>query len=130
MRPTERTHHAGELPRHRVRGGFSYAEVLESASVYAATILFNKELKAQFDAFYARPDTFSLALLDICNGCHWLPAEFRGRASRRPSSRASSRTRHLVNVRVKSNPILLQSMEGSTLGVWAIHNDAFFPKMP
>ena len=47
-------------------GGFSYADVLESARGWAATILFNKDLKAQFDAFYARPDTFSLG---ICNGC-------------------------------------------------------------
>ena len=46
--------------------GFSYADVLESARGWAATILFNKELKAQFDAFYARPDTFSLG---IFNGC-------------------------------------------------------------
>ena len=30
--------------------------MLESARGWAATILFNKELKAQFDAFYARPD--------------------------------------------------------------------------
>ena len=38
--------------------------MLESARGWAATILFNKELKAQFEAFYARPDT-SLALLDV-----------------------------------------------------------------
>ena len=30
---------------------FSYADVLESARGWAATILFNKELNAQFDAF-------------------------------------------------------------------------------
>ena len=47
-------------------GRFGYADVLESARGWAATILFNKYLKAQFDAFYARPDTFSLG---ICNGC-------------------------------------------------------------
>ena len=50
-------------------GGFSYADVLESARGWAATILFNKDLKAQFDAFYARRDSFSLASLGICNGC-------------------------------------------------------------
>ena len=37
--------------------------MLESARRWAATILFNKELKTQFEVFYARPDTFSLALL-------------------------------------------------------------------
>ena len=30
-----------------------------------ATILFNKDLKAQFDAFYTSRDTFSLALLGV-----------------------------------------------------------------
>ena len=40
-------------------GGFSYADVLESARGWAATILNSKELKAQLDAFYARPNTFS-----------------------------------------------------------------------
>ena len=32
-------------------GGFSYADVLESARGWAATILFNTELKVQFDVF-------------------------------------------------------------------------------
>ena len=39
--------------------------MLESARGWAATILFNKDLKAQFEAFYARPDTFLLALLGV-----------------------------------------------------------------
>ena len=47
-------------------GGFSYADVLELVRGWAATILFNKELKVQFNA---RPDTFSPSLLGICNGC-------------------------------------------------------------
>ena len=74
--------------------------MLESVSGCAATILNSKELKAQFNAFYVCPGTFSLALLGICNGYHWLPAELRGRASRRPSCRTSSNTRPFVNVRV------------------------------
>ena len=39
--------------------------MLESARRWAATILFNKELKAQFEAFYTSRNTFSLALLDV-----------------------------------------------------------------
>ena len=39
--------------------------MLESARGWAATILFNKELKAQFKAFYTSRDTFSLALLGV-----------------------------------------------------------------
>ena len=57
-------------------GGFSYADVLESAKGWAGTIRFSDSLQQQFQAFYARPDTFSLG---ICNGCQlmallgWVP---------------------------------------------------------
>ena len=33
---------------------------------WAATIMFHPEVRAQFDDFYAREDTFSLG---VCNGC-------------------------------------------------------------
>ena len=39
--------------------------MLESARRWATTILFNKDLKAQFEAFYTSRDTFSLALLGV-----------------------------------------------------------------
>ena len=109
--------------------------MLESARGWAATILFNKELKAQFDAFYARPDTFSLG---ICNGCQLMAqlnfVPWKGieeakqpRFIQNKSGRFESR---FVNVRVeKSNAIMLQGMEGSTLGVWVAHGEGrcFWP---
>ena len=39
--------------------------MLESARRWAATILFNKELKVQFEAFYTSRNTFSLVLLGV-----------------------------------------------------------------
>ena len=39
--------------------------MLESARGWAAMILFNKDLKAQFEAFYTSRDTFLLALLGV-----------------------------------------------------------------
>lgn len=39
--------------------------MLESVRGWEATILFNRELRVQFEEFYARPDTFSLALLGV-----------------------------------------------------------------
>jgi phosphoribosylformylglycinamidine synthase len=45
-------------------GGFSYADVPESAKGWAATIRFNERLQAQFQDFYNRPDTFTLG---VCN---------------------------------------------------------------
>ena len=116
-------------------GGFSYADALESARGWAASILFNPKVKAQFDAFYARPDTFSLG---VCNGCQLmaqlgvvpfanLPMEKQPRFVQNKSGRFESR---FVNVRVEhSNAIMLQGMEGSTLGVWVAHGEGrcFWP---
>jgi phosphoribosylformylglycinamidine synthase len=58
-------------------GGFSYADVMDSAKGWAGTIRFNERLWRQFQDFYARLDTFSLG---VCNGCQlmallgWVPA--------------------------------------------------------
>ena len=57
-------------------GGFSYADVLDSAKGWAATIRYNERLWAMFEAFRTRKTTFSLG---VCNGCQlmallgWVP---------------------------------------------------------
>lgn len=57
-------------------GGFSYADVNDSAKGWAGVIRFNEKLLKQFEAFRNRQDTFSLG---ICNGCQlmallgWVP---------------------------------------------------------
>jgi phosphoribosylformylglycinamidine synthase len=113
-------------------GGFSYADVLDSAKGWAATILFNKELKKMFDKFYARPDTFSLS---VCNGCQlaallgWVP--FKGmtdvkkaRFIKNESGRFESR---FLTVKVlKSDAIMLKNMAGSVLGIWSAHGEGRF----
>lgn len=110
-------------------GGFSYADVLESAKGWAGTILYNPELKKQFDSFYNRKDTFSLG---ICNGCqlmahlnyvpvNGLPEEKQPRFIHNKSGRFESR---FVNIRFeKSNSIFFKGMEGSVLGVWVAHGE-------
>merc|ERR1719499_2860102 len=50
-------------------GGFSYADTLDSAKGWAGSVLLSPQLKAQFQAFRKRPDSFSLG---ICNGCQLL----------------------------------------------------------
>ena len=99
-----------------------------------ATILFNKDLKAQFDAFYARPDTFSLALLGICNGCQLMARldfmPWKGIEEAKQPRFIQNKSAGCVNVRVeKSKAIMLQDMEGSTLGVWVAHGEGrcFWP---
>ncbi len=50
-------------------GGFSYGDVLGAGEGWAKSILFNKDARAMFKAFFHREDTFSLG---ICNGCQML----------------------------------------------------------
>ncbi|WP_326538682.1 phosphoribosylformylglycinamidine synthase [Pseudorhodoferax sp.] len=52
-------------------GGFSYGDTLGAGEGWARSILFNDGLKTQFEAFFARPDTFALG---VCNGCQMLAA--------------------------------------------------------
>ena len=107
-------------------GGFSYADVPESAKGWAATIVFNDRLKQQFDAFYERPDTFSLG---VCNGCQlfaligWVPwlgiePERQPRFVRNISGRFESRW---ATVRVNNSPALM--FKGMTDLVFGIHVD-------
>ena len=119
-------------------GGFSYADVLDSAKGWAASIRFNSPLLTQFQEFYKRPDTFSLG---ICNGCQlmallgWVPGPQVGgsldtaqpRFVHNESGRFECR---FTSVTIKDSPsIMLKGMEGSTLGVWAAHGEgrAYFP---
>lgn len=117
-------------------GGFSYADVLDSAKGWAGVIRQNESLAAQFNTFYQRPDTFSLG---VCNGCQlmallgWVP--FRGLPDREQprfihnaSGRFESR---FVSVRIEKSPsIMLRGMEDSVLGIWIQHGEgrAHFPK--
>jgi len=50
-------------------GGFSYGDVLGAGEGWAKSILFNKNAKAMFTAFFERENTFTLG---VCNGCQML----------------------------------------------------------
>jgi phosphoribosylformylglycinamidine synthase len=117
-------------------GGFSYADVLDSAKGWAGVIRFNEGLWKQFQEFYERPDTFSLG---ICNGCQllallgWVPwqgisDEQQPRFIQNASGRFKSR---FTTLQVQKSPaIMLRGMEGSTLGIWVAHGEgqALFPE--
>ncbi len=110
-------------------GGFSYADVPESAKGWAATILFNERLKVMFDDFYNRPDTFSLG---VCNGCQlfgllgWVPwrgitPEQQPRFIHNRSGRFESRW---TTVRVEQSPaIMLQGMDELVFGIHVDHGE-------
>jgi phosphoribosylformylglycinamidine synthase len=117
-------------------GGFSYADVLDSAKGWAGVIRFNKNIREQFQRFYERSDTFSLG---VCNGCQlmallgwvpWkgIPERYQPRFIQNLSSRFESR---FVTVHILPSPaIMLKGMEGSTLGIWIAHGEgrAYFPE--
>jgi phosphoribosylformylglycinamidine synthase len=117
-------------------GGFSYADVLDSAKGWAGVIKFNKKIYEQFQKFYNRPDTFSLS---VCNGCQlaallgWIPWQgiedkYQPRFIHNVSGRFESR---FAAVKIFPSPsIMLKGMEGSTLGIWVAHGEgrAYFPK--
>ena len=116
-------------------GGFSYADVLDSAKGWAGVIRFNRKVYEEFERFYNREDTFSLG---VCNGCQlmallgWVP--WRGikdtdqpRFIHNRSGRFESR---FSTVKIIESPsIMLGGMEGSVLGVWVAHGEgrAYFP---
>lgn len=116
-------------------GGFSYADVLDSAKGWAGVIRFNTHIWQQFQEFYERPETFSLG---VCNGCQlmallgwvpWrgIPDNLQPRFIHNSSGRFESR---FLSLRIEKSPaVLFRGMEESVLGVWIAHGEglAYFP---
>jgi phosphoribosylformylglycinamidine synthase len=50
-------------------GGFSYGDVLGAGEGWAKSILFNARMRAAFEEFFGRADTFALG---VCNGCQMM----------------------------------------------------------
>ncbi|MBK8477195.1 MAG: phosphoribosylformylglycinamidine synthase [Opitutaceae bacterium] len=109
-------------------GGFSYGDVLGAGEGWAKSILFNERARAEFAAFFARPDTFSLG---VCNGCQMMSnlhsiipgAELWPRFVQNRSERFEAR---FVSVQIEKSPsILLAGMEGSVLPIASSHGEGY-----
>jgi phosphoribosylformylglycinamidine synthase len=107
-------------------GGFSYGDVLGAGEGWAKTVLFNNQLRDQFEQFFVRKDTFSLG---VCNGCQMLSnlkslipgADLWPRFVRNMSEQFEAR---FSLVRVESSPsVLLSGMEGSTIPIAISHGE-------
>ena len=107
-------------------GGFSYGDVLGAGEGWAKTVLFNNQLRDQFEQFFHRPETFSLG---VCNGCQMLSnlktlipgAELWPRFVRNLSEQFEAR---FSLVRVEESPsILMQSMAGSYMPIAVSHGE-------
>jgi phosphoribosylformylglycinamidine synthase len=107
-------------------GGFSYGDVLGAGEGWAKTVLFNNQLRDQFEQFFHRQETFSLG---ICNGCQMLSnlktlipgAELWPRFVRNLSEQFEAR---YSLVRVEESPsILMQGMAGSYMPIAVSHGE-------
>ncbi len=117
-------------------GGFSFADVMDSAKGWAGVIRFNERVADEFQRFYHRSDTFSLG---VCNGCQlmallgWvpdpnLPDVAKPRFIRNASERFESR---FAAVRILESPsVMLSGMAGSILGIWVAHGEGRFHAQP
>jgi phosphoribosylformylglycinamidine synthase len=107
-------------------GGFSYGDVLGAGSGWAKSILFNDRARAEFEAFFARQDSFALG---VCNGCqmmsqlrdlipgaaHW--PQFRRNRSEQFEAR-------LVMAEVTDSPsIFFAGMAGSRMPIVVSHGE-------
>ncbi|MBP9603844.1 MAG: phosphoribosylformylglycinamidine synthase, partial [Chromatiaceae bacterium] len=107
-------------------GGFSYGDVLGAGEGWAKSILFNPPIRDQFQAWFARPDTFTLG---VCNGCQMLSnlrelipgAEHWPHFVRNRSEQFEARTL-LVEV-LETPSILLAGMAGSRLPIAVAHGE-------
>ena len=116
-------------------GGFSNSDVLGSAKGWAGAFLYNPRAKETLDRFYAREDTLSLG---VCNGCQ-LMMEL-GLVGRTSGTANGSERPHMehndshkfesaflgVDVQQGGHSVLLDSLGGSSLGLWVAHGEGKF----
>src|SRR5688572_5259384 len=107
-------------------GGFSYGDVLGAGQGWAKSILFNPRVRAEFERFFARADTFALG---ACNGCQMMAALkslIPGAGDwplfvRNKSEQFEAR---LVMVEITpSASILFQDMHGSRMPIATAHGE-------
>ena len=107
-------------------GGFSYGDVLGGGEGWAKSILFNPRARDEFQAFFARKDSFALG---VCNGCQMMGAlsELVPGASDWPrfaKNRSEQFEARLVLVEIPKSPSLFfTGMEGSRIPVVTAHGE-------
>ncbi|MCP8897805.1 phosphoribosylformylglycinamidine synthase [Gilvimarinus xylanilyticus] len=107
-------------------GGFSYGDVLGAGEGWAKTVLFNQQVRDQFEGFFNRADTFSLG---VCNGCQMMSnlkdlipgAAHWPRFVRNLSEQFEAR---FSLVKIQESPsVLFKGMAGSHMPVAVAHGE-------
>jgi phosphoribosylformylglycinamidine synthase len=107
-------------------GGFSYGDVLGGGRGWASTILHNARVRAEFERFFARSDTFALG---ACNGCQMMGQlrELVPGAQHWPlflKNRSEQFEARLVMAEVTDSPsILFKGMAGSRIPIVTAHGE-------
>ena len=109
-------------------GGFSYGDTLGAGIGWARSITFNPLLADQFQAFFARKDTFGLG---VCNGCQMFAeladlipgAHAWPRFTTNQSERFEARL-SLVEV-LESPSLFLKDMAGTRLPIAVAHGEGY-----
>ena len=107
-------------------GGFSYGDVLGAGEGWAKSILFNPRARSEFEAFFARPDSFALGL---CNGCQMMsnlkdiiPGAQNWPHFERNTSEQYEARLALVEL-AKSPSIFFRGMEASRIPIATAHGE-------
>tara|TARA_Y200000002_G_scaffold128926_1_gene106239 strand:+ start:139 stop:1842 length:1704 start_codon:yes stop_codon:yes gene_type:complete len=109
-----------------VCGGFSYGDVLGAGGGWSKTILYNNNVKDQFEDFFNNRSTFTLG---VCNGCQMLSnlKSIIPGANNWPSFERNFSDQfeaRLVQVKInKTDSILLNDMDGWSLPVASAHGE-------
>jgi phosphoribosylformylglycinamidine synthase len=110
-------------------GGFSNSDVLGSAKGWAGAFLYNEKANKALKNFFAKEDTLSLG---VCNGCQL----FVELGLLTPEDTEKPKMLHnesgkfecsFTSVTIQeNNSVMLSSLKGSTLGIWAAHGEGKF----
>jgi phosphoribosylformylglycinamidine synthase len=110
-------------------GGFSNSDVLGSAKGWAGAFLYNKKAHKALKDFFAKDNTLSLG---VCNGCQLfielgllnLEDEEKPKMLHNDTGKFECT---FTSVKIQeNNSVMLSSLAGSTLGIWAAHGEGKF----
>lgn len=110
-------------------GGFSNSDVLGSAKGWAGAFLYNDKANAALKNFFARPDTMSIG---VCNGCQLFVelGLINPDHDEKPKMLQNASGKFECNFTsveiADNNSIMLKSLAGSKLGIWAAHGEGKF----
>lgn len=110
-------------------GGFSNSDVLGSAKGWAGAFLYNEKARVSLENFFNRSDTLSVG---VCNGCQLFVelGLINKNHSEKPKMLHNDSMKYESSFTAlsipKNNSVMLSSLAGSTLGVWASHGEGKF----